>query len=180
MITTLSRRVLLLTALLLGVASCDRQPPPPLAEAASPPAEATTPVQPLPSAPDNPGITFGEGFHKQEATPTAVLRWVRRDAALRMEVPAAGRYRLTFRPFTVYTNVENSIEVSVGEQSAGRFSARAFDLAHPVPVSVEAELRAGGNDLRLHSTGAETRLSPDDERQAAFGLVLPITVEKIP
>ena len=167
-----------LFALLVCAAACNR--PAPEAAPSTPPgtAPATPPAAPA-STPDKQGVTFGEGFHKEEAG-AATLRWVRRDAALRVSAPDAGRYQLTFRPFTVFSTVENTVEVSVNGQAAGTFSTHAFDLTHPTPTMLAASLRAGDNDVRLHSRGAEVRLSDTDDRLAAYGLVVPLTVERLP
>lgn len=117
---------------------------------------------------------------KEEATGTVVLRWVRRDATLRVPAPTEGRYRLTFRAVTVFSTVENTIEVSVNGASAGTFTARAFDLANPTLTILDASLRAGGNEVRLRSKGEETRLGETDDRTPAYGLVVPIQVERVP
>ena len=176
-------RTILLVAMLLGAAACDRKPPPgnqatPPAEAqATPPAEAQAAP---PAASDKESFTFGDGFHKEEASPAATLRWVRQDAAFHLVAPAEGRYRLTFRPFTVFSTVENTIGIRVNEQPAGSFSTRFFDVTQPVPTVVEVSLRAGDNELRLHSKGPEVRLGENDDRLAAYGLVMPILVERVP
>ena len=169
-----SRRALLLAAL-LGLSACHQSPPPPDARA-TPPAAEDNPA----GTPDKQGVVFGDGFHKEEADPKGVLRWVRRDAALRINAPAEGRYRLTFRPFTVFSTVENTIEVSVNGQPAGTFSTRAFDLSNPTPTTLEAPLHAGDNTVGLHSRGAENPMSKTDDRLVAYGLLVPVMVERAP
>lgn len=110
----------------------------------------------------------------------AVLRWVHQDSVMRVEAPADGRYRITLRPFTVFSMTENTIKVELGDQPAGSFSTHAFDTDEAVPTTVELTLRAGPNDLHLHSTQPETRLGENDERLAAWGLLPPVTVERAP
>lgn len=161
-------RAAILLAAVLGTASCGRKAPP-AAEAAPP------------SVADRQEVTFGTGFHKEEAfAPASALRWVRQDAALRVQVPGDGRYRLTFRPFTVFSKVENVIEVSVGGQSVGKFSTHASDMSAAVPTPLEVSLHAGSNEVNLHSTQPEVRLGENDDRPAAFGLLLPVGVERLP
>ena len=174
MTLSLSFRAALLAAVIFGVAACDRP--------ASSDAGATpTPTPEAEGAkPEAPGVGYGDGFHKEEVNPTATIRWVRRDAALSVSVPAAGRYRLTFKPFTVFSTTENTIEVNVNGQGAGSFSTRAFDVANPVPTILPVTLRAGGNAVRLHSRGAEIKLGESDDRMAAYGLVVPPTVDPAP
>ena len=161
-------RAALLAMMIFGAAACDHPSPP-------------TAAEPTPQAtPDKQGIVFGDGFHKEEASPTATLRWVQQNAALRVIAPTEGHYRLTFRPFTVFSTVENTIEVSANGQPTGSFSTRVFDLSNPTPATVEVPLRAGDNDLRLHSKGPENRMSDTDDRMVAYGLVVPIVVERAP
>ena len=154
-------------AVFLCFASCKRQPvpalhPPPLAE------------------PDN-GVAFVSGFYKEEVlAPKTVLRWVGQEAVLRVDAPSDGQYRITFRPFTVFSMEEDIIEMKVNGQSAGKFSTKAFSVGDAIPTPVEVTLRAGGNDIALHSTRPVARLGENDERVAAFGLLLPITVEPVP
>ncbi len=174
MTLSLPLRAVLLAVVISGVAACGHQ--------TSPDTQATPEPTPemAPAKPDAQGIVYGDGFQKEEANPTAVIRWVRRDAALRVNAPADGHYRLTFKPFTVFSTTENTVEVSVNGQAVGSFSTKAFDVATPVPTTLPVTLRAGGNDVRLHSRGAEIKLAADDDRQAAYGLVVPTTVSPAP
>ncbi len=158
-------RVALAAAVILCAAACDRQPAP-------------TAAQATPAAGSS--VVFGEGFYKEEASPASALRWVQGNAALSVNVPAEGRYRLTFRPFTVFTATENTIEISVNGTPGGSFTTRVFDTANPAPATVDLSLRAGDNDLRLHSKGPEKRLGDTDARTPAYGLVVPVTVERAP
>ncbi len=134
-----------------------------------------------PRAEPDQGVSFVSGFHEQEVlSPSTRLRWARQDAVLRVDVPGAGRYRVTFRPFTAFSMEKDTIEIRVNGQPAGEFSTSAFDLAEAVPTPVEITLHAGGNDLALHSSQPMVRLGENDERVAAFGLLLPVSVEPMP
>ena len=164
-----SRWSAFLLAMLLCTAGCERKPAP------------QSPVQPTPrGTPDKQGFIFGEGFHKEESSPTANLRWVQQDAVLDVVVPADGRYRLTFRPITVFSSVANTITINVAGARAGEISTQGFDLAHPMLAPAEVTLHSGENELRLHSERPEVKLGEQDDRTAAYGLVLPITIEPVP
>lgn len=133
-----------------------------------------------PAAAPVPGVVFGEGFYKEEATPASTMRWVRQNAGLRILAPAAGKYRLTFRVVTAFSPKENVVEVSVNGQKAGAISAHAFDLANPQTTPLEVALKEGDNDVSLRSGFAEIRLAKDDERTVSYGLVEPLEVKSIP
>ncbi len=171
-------RAVLLSAVVFCGAACHHSKPPqdPQANQSSTPSTEAEPAE----KPDSQGVAFGDGFYKDEASPVAVIRWVRRDARLRVDAPAEGHYRLTFRAFTVFSSVENAIEVSVNDQPAGSFPTRIFDLEHPTVTTLEVSLHAGGNAVRLHSKGPENRMSDTDDRMMAYGLVVPIMVERAP
>ena len=49
-----------------------------------------------------------------------------------------------------------------------------------VPTPVELPLRAGVNVLQLHARQTDLRLGEDDERLAAYGIALPVPVERLP
>ena len=173
-----------MAALIVCMAACDHKAPP-AAQAtpadsddasAGPTIAVATPTPPARTQ----EVVFGDGFHKEEASPAATLRWVQQNAALRVVVPTEGRYRLTFRPFTVFSTVENTIDANVNGLPAGSFSTRLFDPANPVPTTLEVPLRAGDNDVHLHSREPEKRLGESDDRMAAFGLVVPVGVERVP
>ncbi len=162
----------MLAIVISGAAACDRKP--------APSAPETVSSQDPAGKPDKQGVTFGDGFHKEEASAAATLRWVRRDASLRVNAPAEGRYQLTFRPFTVFSTVENTVGVSVNGQPTGSFSTRAYDVPNSAPVAVTASLHAGDNTVELRSQGAEHRMSDSDDRQVAYGLMMPVKVERAP
>ena len=162
----------MLAIVIPGAAACDRKPAPSAPETVSPQDPA--------GKPDKEGVTFGAGFHKEEAGATATFRWVRRDASLHINAPTEGRYQLTFRPFTVFSTVENTVAVSVSGQLAGSFSTRAYDVPNSAPVAVTVPLHAGDNPVELSSQGAEHRMSDSDDRQVAYGLMMPLKVERAP
>ena len=121
-----------------------------------------------------PKFAFGEGFYKEEATPSSAMRWVRQKSSLRILAPAGGKYRLTFRVVTAFSPKENLVEVTVNGQKAGNISSYAFDLANPQTTEIEVDLKEGNNDVSLQSNFAEVMLAKDDERTVSFGLVEPI------
>lgn len=165
---SLARGTALLASVLFCAAACERKTPPALA---SPPPQVVA---------NTPGITFRKGFYQQEdLTPTVALRWAHQDTIVHVDVPTDGRYQLTFRAFTVFSMLENTIEITIGDQPAGKFATHAFDLAEAVPTPVQLTLHAGGNDLHLHSTRPEARLGENDERLAAYGILLPVTLEPV-
>ena len=167
-----------MSALILGLAACHPKPPPSGApsDASSTPAAPADPSE----TPDKQGVTFGEGFQKEEVGAEVTLRWVRQNSAMRIDAPSEGRYKLTFRPFTVFSTVANTVEVSVNGQAAGSFTMNSFNLSNLTPITLETSLHAGSNDVRLHSKGAENRMSDSDDRVVAYGLAVPVTVERIP
>ena len=114
------------------VAACDQKSAPtaqatPEISASSGDGAATTAAAPS----NQPQVIFGDGFHKEEASPNSTLRWVQGNAALRIVAPAGGRYRLTFRPFTVFTTVEDTVDLSVNGQPAGSFSTKGIRHGEP-------------------------------------------------
>lgn len=154
-------------ATVLCFASCERSSAPVL----NPPPRAE---------PDN-GVAFVDGFHKEETlAPTAKLRWAYQDAVLRLNAPRNGQYRVTFLPFTVFSMEKTTVALKVNGQPAGQFSTKAFAVDDVKPTSVKVTLRAGGNEVALHSDRPLARLGEDDERVASFGLLLPVTVEPVP
>lgn len=138
---------------------------------AAPPAETAQPNQ---------QAVFGEGFYKEEVTGKGLIRWVRQKASLTLNAPSDGKFEVTFRTVTVFSPTENTIEVSVNGQSAGTVSTHTFDFASPQATKLSIPLHQGGNAITLRSDSTEKKLSPDDDRTPAFGLVLPLTVEKAP
>jgi len=123
---------------------------------------------------------FNRGFHKEEVTPTANLRWAHQDSGFTVTVPAAGNYRLGFKTVTVFSPTPTAIEVSVNGQSVGTITAEGFDFAKAPVSNVEAALRAGANEIALKANRADVPLGANDTRTAAFGLILPVGVELLP
>lgn len=124
-------------------------------------------------------MEFNAGFHKSEKIEASTtLRWAHQTAALQVQVPVDGRYRLIIQAVTVFSPLENVIEVSCQGQKVGNVSTHTFDFTHPAAQRLELSLRAGRNDITLKSNQPEVRLGVSDERTASFGLLLPIKVEK--
>jgi hypothetical protein len=133
-----------------------------------------------PGASSEEGVTFGDGFYKAEVTPKHTHRWVQQQATLRIQAPDAGNYRLTFKPFTAFTPAETVIEVGVNGKTAGTIATNTFDLDNIPPVNLEVEFIAGENNVTLKSNRPDVRLGNNDPRTVAFGLILPIKVERLP
>lgn len=136
------------------------------------------PVAPAETTPLAAPVSFGEGFYKEEATGSGSFRWVRQSASLTINAPEDGNFEVTFQPVTVFSPAENVIAISANGQPAGTVSTHAFDLANPPGARLNIPLKKGENVIALKSDSAEKRLSPDDDRTPAFGLVLPLTVKR--
>ncbi len=162
----------------LAVVSCERNEETVPAAGASP--ASAQPVTENKPAAKSDSISFGEGFHKDEVTPQGTLRWVRQQAVMTVNAPAAGKYRLTFRPITVFSPIEAVIAVNVNGQASGTIAAQGSDIANAPARSVDLALQAGANEIVLKTDRPEIRLSESDERVAAFGVVLPVAVEALP
>jgi hypothetical protein len=123
---------------------------------------------------------FGAGFHKEEVTPNGNIRWVRQEATMTLNVPAAGNYRLSFKPVTVFVPTPVSITIAVNDQPPATITAQSFDFATAPMQMIEVPLRAGANTVTLKADRPEVRLSENDARTAAFGLVLPVGAGPLP
>ncbi|MEO5721174.1 MAG: hypothetical protein ABIR71_06870 [Chthoniobacterales bacterium] len=128
----------------------------------------------------NEAVVYGEGFHKDEVTPQGVLRWVRQEAVLTINAPAAGKYRLDFRPITVFSPTAVAIEVSVNGQPSGTITAEGSDFAQAPTRNIEAALQAGSNKVSLKANRPEVKMSEADSRMASFGLMLPVQATPLP
>ena len=123
---------------------------------------------------------FNRGFHKEEVTPTATLRWAHQDCGFALTVPAAGNYRLAFKPITVFSPTPVVIEVTVNGQAAGSVTAQGFDFAKAPVSKLEVPLRAGANEIGLKADRPDVPFGGNDSRTAAFGLIIPVGVEQLP
>ena len=118
----------------------------------------------------------GEGFYPSELREGRVFAWARPSARLVLTARQAGTYRvegvLWLRP------AEAVLLIPAEGPPVSVVSASAIEAE--VPFSLRLPLRAGKTELALRSDQPEREVGSARERKAAaFGLFLPVTVEKV-